>query len=155
MIANHRKCSLLPTPWLRKEWRRCSFKLQVARSDGRVKEESKCKQRHIWALHNQHQLRRHGNWHRSRQRWPVGKLTRRTHLINYHRTREAQATGVVRFVHMSGEENPSDVLSRSSHHWHYQVISCFLGGRFDDCSAGCLLSLAYICPWIKLMSTKT
>ena len=50
---------------------------------------------------------------------PSGKLNRRTHLINFHRVREAQATKIIRFVHMKGTENPSDILTkaRSTTEW--------------------------------------
>ena len=38
---------------------------------------------------------------------PAGKLQCRTHIINYHRTREAQAKFVIKFVHMNVNDNPA------------------------------------------------
>ena len=43
---------------------------------------------------------------------PSGKLQKRAHILNYHRVREAQAAGVVRFVHVDGKENPADILTK-------------------------------------------
>ena len=50
---------------------------------------------------------------------PSGKLQKRAHILNYHRVREAQAAGIVRFVHIDGKENPADILTkpRSSRDW--------------------------------------
>ena len=50
---------------------------------------------------------------------PSGKLQKRAHLLNYHRVREAQAVGTVKFVHMDGKENPADIMTkaRSSREW--------------------------------------
>ena len=50
---------------------------------------------------------------------PSGKLQKRAHILNYHRLREAQAAGIVRFVHIDGKENPADILTkpRSSRDW--------------------------------------
>ena len=44
---------------------------------------------------------------------PAVKLQRLSHILNYHRTREAQAKGIVKFVHMNGNENPADILSKN------------------------------------------
>ena len=51
---------------------------------------------------------------------PSGKLQKGAHILNYHRVREAQAAGVVRFVHIDGKENPADILTkpRSPRDWH-------------------------------------
>ena len=50
---------------------------------------------------------------------PAGKLQKRAHILNFHRVREAQASGIVKFVHIDGKENPADILtkSRSSKTW--------------------------------------
>ena len=43
---------------------------------------------------------------------PSGKLQKRAHILNYHRVREAQAAGIVQFVHIDGKENPADILTK-------------------------------------------
>ena len=51
---------------------------------------------------------------------PSGKLQKRSHLLNYHMCREAQASGIINFAHIDGKDNPADVLvakSRSSKEW--------------------------------------
>ena len=45
---------------------------------------------------------------------PHSRLSKRHHALAYHYTREAVASGMVRFYHISGEINPADVLSK---HW--------------------------------------
>ena len=42
-----------------------------------------------------------------------GKLQLRSHVINYHRTREAQAKGMIKFLHMNGNDNPADIVTKS------------------------------------------
>ena len=61
---------------------------------------------------------------------PGGKLMKRNHILNYHRVREAQASGISNFIHMDGKDNPSDVLSkfRSSKDW-YPLLKPFLFWR--------------------------
>ena len=39
-------------------------------------------------------------------------LKKRHHALSYHRVREAIASNVVRYHHISGEENPADVLTK-------------------------------------------
>ena len=43
----------------------------------------------------------------------AGKLQHRSRIINYHRTRESQAKGVIKFVHMNGNESPADIVTKS------------------------------------------
>ena len=40
------------------------------------------------------------------------KLQKRSHILSFHRTREFIATGALAFVHMHGENNPADILSK-------------------------------------------
>ena len=50
---------------------------------------------------------------------PHSRLSKRHHALAYHYTREAVASKMVEFHHLSGEQNPADVLSK---HWgHSQV----------------------------------
>ena len=43
---------------------------------------------------------------------PSGKLQKRSHLLNYHMCREAQAAGTINFAHIDGKDsNPADVLT--------------------------------------------
>ena len=50
---------------------------------------------------------------------PNGKLQKRSHLLNYHICREAQASGIINFAHIDGKDNPADILTknRSSKEW--------------------------------------
>ena len=50
---------------------------------------------------------------------PHSKLGRRHNALAYHRTREAIAAGILRFHHISGDENPADVLSK---HWDHPSV---------------------------------
>ena len=43
----------------------------------------------------------------------AGKLQRRSHILNYYRIREAKANGIIKFVHMNGNENPADIVTKS------------------------------------------
>ena len=54
---------------------------------------------------------------------PSGKLQKRQNILNYHRVREAQAAGIINFVHMDGKDNPADICSKhtSSREW-YEVM---------------------------------
>ena len=50
---------------------------------------------------------------------PHSQLRKRHQALSYHFTREAIASGMVRFTHIPSEHNPSDILSK---HWgHSQV----------------------------------
>jgi len=43
---------------------------------------------------------------------PNGRLQKWSHILNYHRIREAQATKIVNFVHLHGKDNPVDILTK-------------------------------------------
>ena len=64
---------------------------------------------------------------------PSGKLQKRAHILNYHRVREAQTAGIVRFVHIDGKENPADILTkpRSSRDW-YRLMKPLIFWRHTD-----------------------
>ena len=51
---------------------------------------------------------------------PGGKLLKRHNILNYHRVLEAQAAGIINFVHMNGKDNPADICTkfRSSREWY-------------------------------------
>jgi hypothetical protein len=68
---------------------------------------------------------------------PSGKLQKRANLLNYHRVREAQAAGIVNFVHMDGRYNPADILTkfRSSREW-YELLKPILFWRARDDQIG-------------------
>lgn len=58
---------------------------------------------------------------------PHSVLKKRHQLLAYHRVREAIAAGILRFHHMSGKENPSDVLTKNlSHAVAWPLIKPFL-----------------------------
>ena len=48
---------------------------------------------------------------------PEAKLHKRHIALSWHRVREAIAAKIVRFIHIPGAINPSDMLSK---HWGYQ-----------------------------------
>ena len=50
---------------------------------------------------------------------PHGKLHKRHTMLAYHRVREAIASGIIHFVHIPGDINPADILSK---HWGFQQI---------------------------------
>ena len=47
------------------------------------------------------------------------KLNKRSSLLSFHRVREAIASGVIVFTHLSGEQNAADILSK---HWGYHQV---------------------------------
>ena len=47
------------------------------------------------------------------------KLHKRHTMLSFHRVREAIASGMVAFLHIPGEKNPADILSK---HWGYSQI---------------------------------
>ena len=53
---------------------------------------------------------------------PSGKLQKRVHILNHHRVREAQAAGVVRFIHVDGKENPADIVAKQSEKLHLHHV---------------------------------
>ena len=50
---------------------------------------------------------------------PHGKLHKRHTMLAYHRVREAIASGIIHFVHIPGDINHADILSK---HWGFQQI---------------------------------
>jgi len=50
---------------------------------------------------------------------PHSKLHKRHTALSFHRVREAIAAGIVTFVHVPGDCNPADLLSK---HWGYQQV---------------------------------
>lgn len=50
---------------------------------------------------------------------PHAKLHKRHNALSFHRVREAIASGVFVFLHIAGENNPADILSK---HWGYTSI---------------------------------
>ena len=44
---------------------------------------------------------------------PNGKLQKRSHLLNYHICRAAQASGIINFAHIDGKDNPADILTKN------------------------------------------
>jgi hypothetical protein len=66
---------------------------------------------------------------------PHSVLKKRHHFLAYHRVREAIASGIIKFFHMPGTENPSDVLTKNlSHNVAWPLIKPFLfwAGDFDE-----------------------
>ena len=47
------------------------------------------------------------------------KLNKRHNALSYHRTREAIASGMLRFHYVQSEDNPADMMSK---HWDYASI---------------------------------
>ena len=50
---------------------------------------------------------------------PHSRLHKRHNALSYHRTREAIAAKILRFVFIRSQENPADILSK---HWDYASI---------------------------------
>jgi hypothetical protein len=50
---------------------------------------------------------------------PHAKLHKRHNALSFHRVREAIASGSIVFLHIPGENNPADILSK---HWGYTSI---------------------------------
>ena len=48
---------------------------------------------------------------------PASTLKKRHNAIAYHRVREAIACGIVNFIHIKGENNPADVLTKHLGSW--------------------------------------
>ena len=67
---------------------------------------------------------------------PSGKLQKRSHLLNYHMCREAQAAGIINFAHIDGKDNPADVLTknRSSKEW-FALLKPLIFWRSDSKNA--------------------
>ena len=47
------------------------------------------------------------------------KLHKRSHILSFHRVREFIAAGALAFMHMCGENNPADILSK---HWGFSDV---------------------------------
>ena len=43
---------------------------------------------------------------------PASKLQHRSHILNYHCTREALAKGIIKFVNMNGNDNTADIVTK-------------------------------------------
>jgi hypothetical protein len=66
---------------------------------------------------------------------PHSMLKKRHHFLAYHRVREAVASGILKFFHMPGTENPSDVLTKNLSHsvaWPLLKPFLFWAGEFDQ-----------------------
>ena len=50
---------------------------------------------------------------------PHSKLHKRHNALSYHKTRDAIAAGILRFIFIRSEENPADILSK---HWDYPSV---------------------------------
>ena len=50
---------------------------------------------------------------------PHSKLHKRHNALAYHKTRDAIAAGILRFIHIRSENNPADILSK---HWDYPAV---------------------------------
>ncbi|CAJ1931198.1 unnamed protein product [Cylindrotheca closterium] len=50
---------------------------------------------------------------------PDAKLHKRHDALSFHRVREAVASNKLSFIHMDGDKNPADILSK---HWGYQQV---------------------------------
>ena len=68
---------------------------------------------------------------------PSGKLQKRNNILNYHRVREAQAAGIINFVHIDGKENPADICTKhtSTSQW-FHVMKPLIYWRARDGKLG-------------------
>ena len=58
---------------------------------------------------------------------PSSSLKKRHNILSYHRVREAIAADIVRVIHIPGEENPADVLTKTLGHGHlYNLTKRFI-----------------------------
>ena len=66
---------------------------------------------------------------------PHSQLNKRHNALAYHRVREAIAAGLVKFFHIEGKKNPSDILSKHCGHpeaWpHVKILSFWRGDTSD------------------------
>jgi hypothetical protein len=63
---------------------------------------------------------------------PYAKLHKRHNALSFHRVREAIASGVIAFLHIPGENNPADILSKHWGYcsiWHMLKVLMFVGGE--------------------------
>jgi hypothetical protein len=54
---------------------------------------------------------------------PHSKLHKRHTALSFHRVREAIASGIISFLHINGDRNPADILSK---HWAYANVWQFM-----------------------------
>ena len=67
---------------------------------------------------------------------PHSMLKKRHQFLAYHRVREAIASGILKFFHIAGTENPSDVLTKNlSHTLAWPLIKPFLFWAGDPSDA--------------------
>ena len=67
---------------------------------------------------------------------PHSKLTKRHNALNWHRIREAIAAKILRFIHIEGKTNPSDILSKHCGYaagWPVIRPLLFWKGNAKDC----------------------
>lgn len=58
---------------------------------------------------------------------PSSTLKKRWNALSYHRVREAVAAGIVNVIHMPGDDNPADILTKFlSHRKAYQLVKEFI-----------------------------
>ena len=50
---------------------------------------------------------------------PRARIHKRHVILLFHRVREAIAAGIIKFVHIPGDQNPADICSK---HWGYQQV---------------------------------
>ena len=43
---------------------------------------------------------------------PASKIQHQSQILNDHRTREDQANGIIEFVHINGNDNPADIVTK-------------------------------------------
>ena len=60
---------------------------------------------------------------------PASKLQRQSLILNDHRTMEAQTKGIIKFVHMNGNENTVNIVTKSltSNTWSPLTKPIFYG----------------------------
>ena len=50
---------------------------------------------------------------------PRARIHKRHIILSFHRVREAITAGIIKFVHIPGDQNPADICSK---HWGYQQV---------------------------------
>ena len=62
---------------------------------------------------------------------PHSVLKKRHNMLAYHRVREAIAAGILKFFHISGKLNPSDVLTKQlGHQVAFPLLKPFLFSNY-------------------------
>jgi hypothetical protein len=67
---------------------------------------------------------------------PHSRLNKRHNALSYHRVREAVAAKILRFFHVSGQDNPADILSKHCGYaalWMQLKPLLFWLGNTTDC----------------------